>query len=92
MDADELADAREREIARILDGHERAMATLAEVLEESGCHKDIAQGVSWLYGKRPLTMGPIIEGWLDANLNIGRGVEKIVAAYVDQQRRDSVIY
>ena len=86
---DDLAEAREREIDRILDGHEQAMAMLEDVLEESGMPRLIASAVTFLYQQSWPNNGP---EWLAAKHALRSGTEETVGNWVDEQRRDAINY
>jgi predicted transcriptional regulator len=86
---DELAEAREREIDRILDGHEKAMAMLEDVLEESGMPQPIARAVTFLYRQSWPNNGP---EWLAEKHALRSGTEEAVGNWVDEQRRKAINY
>jgi hypothetical protein len=88
---DEQADAREREIDRILYDDD---AALEDVLEESGMHRDFAKAIVWLRHRASQlrVTNDVYIKWSDMLVAVENRAEFTVAAWVDEQLRKAVTY
>ena len=88
MTEEELAEARESEIERILADD----AELETALIEAGVPKDIAKFVAWVNGSKDRITLCLDSQWPYQTGSLERAIDQTVARIVDNRRSDAVRY